>query len=747
MNRLEEAIKNLRLLEKDGADPQRTAEVFLEFDEAQRVCQDAPLWQFGLPRDLLSRLSTIKDNHWEEAAFKVADRYFQKSLKDDLPHSLRRENQEAAIRLLLNYSRERKGKLKSKTFALLARAYLERSRIIHPKGKTIPEKKKEALQKGIRFAEEALAKDQKNREVWRLKAQLYLELEDVGEKPEDFENVLREAIFDHQCIEFDNKKEDVRIAIRYSFFNRSDSQLLQGIVDSRLPDIELEKAWAYALLKQEEQVKKIFGLILSKLGDTHFADPIWDKTVELLKLLKKDRLEGWKVLSLSVYEACVNQENDTSYLYLRWYWARLRDLYDLAFLAVANDNLEKKAEIADSLKSRPALRWTVWESLSKKDKRAKTIFDAVSDAYGGKYIKRSKIIGGSGKSSPALSSTKTTAKIPPGLIVIHFYLTQLDDDRKGYAVIYNSDSKKWMISDFKYDELFTALNIWQTEYIRYKHQAETCLVKLCEMIGKTMPFLFLESFVPHDKSVLFIPHDFLHRLPLHGAINSTNSYEVLLVRQKKPIWYLPAWSLAPDGSPNNSDKSYFLINLEKESERRIFEKLLKDLEDSSRREVHDPAKPGDLTSIRDSPSLVVIICHGIADSVNPFNAKLMLKDGGLSHLEIIKSGADFHGSKVVLGACESDLVPPLSDTMDEHLSISAGFLGRAASEVLGGMWKISGQDVQNLVKEISRKENIQIADALHTWQQGLIGDFQDIDGIFFRLIAFRVFGFPAADRP
>lgn len=437
-------------------------------------------------------------------------------------------------------------------------------------------------------------------------------------------------------------------------------------------------------------------------------------------------------------------------MHIRWYWSRMRDLYDLAFLA--KDEPLKKAEIADSLKSRPALQWNDWEALARDDKENaefyRAIFEAEAQALGGGFIKaHQELRKECSKRYHKDREQQPLGKVPEGWIVIHFYLNHLEE--KGYALIYDGDLKKWREEPetFEYDGIFNAFKEWQTNYNRLPHNRKYLSSKqleaLCKKIGEEMEFLFkLPSDPTNPKKVLFIPHDFLHRLPLHGAI----SKEEKVFLENHPSCYLPAWSLAQvedDNNINNINSIYLLKN----DYRDEFVKLKGYLSKQPLFLIKDPASPEDFKSISSPPNLLIVICHGKADMVNPFNAKIILTGSGITHLEILQPSIRLNKTKVFLGACETDLVPLPSDILDEHLSISTAFLEKGASEILGALWEadigdIAGDEENEGIAYRCCNTSDTLRDIIRKWQIENIGKYKEEKNSYylFRPLTFRVLG-------
>lgn len=620
------------------------------------------------------------------------------SLEEKRKHSERRESVETAIKMLEGM----RTKLDADDLCLLARGYLYRSLLIIPKGRTIPEEKRRFIEEGIKIIEDAITIAEKakedNSEAWRLNAILRLELACITTVRVDVA-VLRTAL-SHSCTKFNEKTEDVRIAVAYCEANKGGSKgCLQGIIASKLKGIELEKAKAYLLTGDKAKLEAHFNRrVIGRLLKSPFSAPVWVDTVEFIKTLRHGKNEVWKDFTKRVYDVCKHKEKKTANLHLRWHWSRLRDLYDLAFLAVATS--EEKARIADSCKSRPALTWKAWEEMAKGDPKYREFIEAEATGVLRGYIKD---IGGvfAAEAGVEESSRKTdVADIPAGLTVVHFYLNQLERreniEKWGHALIYNQKKEdKWEEKTFDPSGILDSYMAWQTNYAYAsdKRDSSESLVDLCKKVGEEMPFLFE---LPNEIPVVFIPHDFLHRLPLHGAIKTGGGrLEVFL--EKRASTYLPAWPYAHKEEGSKHPDGFVILKNFPDYD---YNSLMCPVfwTNDIKKAKDNKSDADDLKGITRAPKLLTILCHGKADAVNPFNAKLKLAGKGITHLEILKSDRNLNGSTVILGACETDLVPSLTDALDEHLSITTALLNKGASQIIGTMWEANPERIEEIVK-------------------------------------------------
>lgn len=738
---LSKCLEKLRDVSKDDSkDDKALAEAYLDYLECRDKTPDSALVQRGLPQDnkLVERLAKIESNTdlWEKAVCKKADVYLTEALKSST-HKDRKEKIEDAMRLLAGLG-EAAGPAVHLT---LAKAYLYRSRIIRPKGWSVPENKKEAINKGLKALDKPISVTMGEAKV--IKALLYLELDKVKEADEnDLKKALEEAL---DGITNFTDAEYIKLAARYIEIETiSDlslvQRLVQRIIDSTVEGIELERAKAYDVLSKAPEAKKEMISVLRKLRKANFSHPLWDESACFLMKLYKSNKPIWKPLALLAWSTCQHVERNTlSPLHMRWYWSRMRDLYDLAFLAA--DTAKMKVKIADSLKSRPALRWQAWEEIAKSRDDLKYLIEKEADAYDGGYVTGFKEFKEKSKeqSGQALNnetrSRRNIDDVPKDWVVIHFYLNSLDG--KGYAIIADcSKSQNWniaVIAKNTLTDLFNTYMEWQTNYIQCKQKVPPqYLINLCAVIGVSMPFLFSQRSISKDAKVLFIPHDFLHRLPLHGAIEEKEANKAARVFLQEHVnCYLPAWSYVNENRASVGDASYLLRGPQ---EAHVAGKYVSVAFDTNLF-----AEINAIGEIGKNPKILAIACHGKADMTNPFNSRLVLEKNDGSHLQILQDAPSLNGTKVILGACEADFMSPTPRPLDEHLSIATALLNKNASEILGTMWNAYGPDADELTELIARCTK-SIAQIVNEWHKEMIADFQSEPSKYYRAVLFRVTG-------
>lgn len=697
----------------------------------------------------------------EKAVIIVGEKLIKIGSKEQAGRNTRISSLETALKLLFDFYGKQKNKpgISLAILALIARACYERSVLILSKqDKVMVEKKKRIIKKGVAFVEKAIDKESNNKEALRLKNMLLLELEKVDKDDRDvsdLKEVLSSAI-QKGCTEFGKNADDIEIALRLAEFTKKDGdgkplsedicESLKNIVNSSLQtrDIELKKAKAHYLQGNDTEVINCMKSFIGRLSSLKlpFSDPVWSEAAEFVRRVKEDKSDKdyWKELALMFWKACKDQERISSSLHLFWYWGHLVTQYfiaDLAFLAV--DTVKEKSKIADFVKSQLQFHTLALESEVGK------IYETQASARQAKFIKELEEIYKIEYEKYFDVNLRNIEDIGErkNWMVVHFYLCNYE--KQGYALIFDSDSKTWWEKPetFSYTELFNKFLTWQTNYNLFgfpdasneKIKTSEFLVELCRKIGDDMKFLFK---IPDKKYVLFVPHSFLHLIPLHAAITECN--KVFL--ENHPCAYLPAFFLAQKSNKVNS-KEYIVFKNLREGEEYYIKKAFPEWVIESAKE----ANPDDIRNIHSPPKLFILICHGQADVANPFNSILKLKDGSITHLDLlVAEKINLKGSHVVLGACETDMAYPFTNILDDHVSISTAFLIKGAPEILGTMWIVYFNKVGEILNRWWTKKNAEtnLFLEVNEWQEQQIKIWKEKNNVvvFYKTVVFRVIGFP-----
>ncbi|NTV15522.1 MAG: hypothetical protein HGA96_16595 [Desulfobulbaceae bacterium] len=456
--------------------------------------------------------------------------------------------------------------------------------------------------------------------------------------------------------------------------------------------------------------------VLAALQKHQLYSPLWEEAVAFLRELKDKSCTDWSDFAYQVWRLCRDREKEFGFGFqIRQYWARLDELYRLVIGAmVEQGEVEKAAEVVDSLKARTTLTWRDMEGLlagrsGTAEKCREAYYAMEAQAAMGVYAERLLDDDCRRLMQTAVAPTgRPLAKVPTGWVAVHFHL----DETRGQAFLIGAPaSVTEKAPSFDPRPLLAAWQIWRRHYgqmpteIEFdRQQLDVSLPKwesengqhlldLCHRMGEQFSFLFRLAVNEEIKGLLFIPHGFLHQLPLHAAHKDS---EYLFGRL--PSVFLPAWEMLPatlPSTPGRNDADSF-------ASLRDYEHGLVAAIKSAHSwnyfhgDIHGPKSPlwADIVARYGNggnaiPRWLAIWCHGEADPVNFNHSRLLLGNPGVSFFDLQAADLQLRGASVLLSVCESDLSPPnLSGRLDEHLSLAAPFLHKGAGQVLTGLWAV-----------------------------------------------------------
>lgn len=619
----------------------------------------------------------------------------------------------------------------------IARCYLLRSRLSLPKGSDIPEKKIEAIQKAWDWSKDA------GSETDDLKIEIALE-KDRWEKnlSENWINKKIDTFFKNNT--FDSSNHIHRAAYDRGrqigiFTNDFDNEILKLSEDPNDPFFFLHQAKA-SFRKETNDLPSRLEKAVSALSGVPLSYHLWDDTVDLIKKAKEREVIGWDDAVIKAWEICMQEESRLKLgIQVRWYWSRQADLYELAFMAaIHKKDPALAAKTADSLKSRPAVKLIQAENnLYKKDKEKLEKFREIETNFAAGNFHTGLEDAKKWDTDFSLNLQDIQA-IPSGWTAVHFYIFL---NNTGYAVVINVNGKNEIekIEIEIIEETWNAYKDWKAALQKAgnKHLKDTSesLKKLCKACGKMLKLVFEK--VNTDK-IIFIPHGFLHLVPIHAAMIND---DVPLFNTMTCL-FLPAWSLAPDtSSRNNNDKGILLTNWTNKTDLEKFINHKKWINEKKAECI-----PNNYFSILTSlncepPALLAFYCHGHGDFMNPYRSALEMYKGPLTHQAIVQETDKkaLFGSKVILTACESDLVSGKKDIADEHLSIASAFLQKGASEVCGTLFKCSPDIAGDIIAGSLDDSNLALYETVHNVQRNWIKEKPDE---LYKAAAFRIMGFP-----
>jgi hypothetical protein len=738
-------------------------------------------------------------------------RYYAEEGDHVLKYTDRHRFIESAIRLIWNECDSDNNWMHNETisskqaYQFIANCYLYRSMLALKKGTAVPEKKLEALNKAMEWAnkaneqiydlkEEAREWAKKANEQiddlkveareWAKKANVQMDdlkvniiLEqstwDDGFSINILEKALKDYVRQYKNEDFDlSKKINLAVVDKLLFIlmDKEDTSKEDQSLKNRLDELDKqilnvkydstkEKGiiqWPLSFYKarsafrqEDEEISTYLEKAVLELKDYLQTNIIWDETISIFKKVSENEaFKGkWEAAVISAWEYCVEVENIIKLpVQLRWYWSQYKIFYNLAFQAALNEEEKYNllpVRIADSEKSRPTIKIQNAEKLFGNNEFFKlyveTDMSFFTNGYMANYEKLKE------KSSSEIKLSLKIEDIPDGWSAIHFYIQESGD---AHALILSSKTKQAIPVKLSIVELWKVFNRWHLNYRSFSTNTElkgstelqdsTELHDLCLQSGKMLkPVL---DMIDTDK-VIFIPHGFLHLVPLHAAIiedqNSADEKTTYFFLQKTCV-YLPSWSIVnPDKSYDIHPKEdYFFSHWEPQEQ---LEDLL-NLEWRNENRINNTPKEviEIIEKFHSPPRLLTLFCHGKGDFMNPYNSKLALSEGGLTHEAIKTCHLNLKGTRVILTACETDFVAGYFGMVDEHLSLANAFLSKDAVEVLGSFFKYKPVYAIELIKHIKNNPDKHLYESLRDIQKQWATDVKSLS----KLAAFRVMGLP-----
>lgn len=641
----------------------------------------------------------------------------------------------------------------------LAEACYHRGRIVRPRGFSVPVKKTELYNQAKQLFDEVLAVDESNapetqnetrKQAELGKASLYVELQAHGAQPEDFISCLQGIVTSYDvCV------VTVPCILALGECGVIEDDKLKKILALQDKNLSpLDHARAALLLNDWSSTSEYLDKAIPSLDGASFFHPAWKQTVNLLKDENAvNNLTAWSEHCLNLWE--IARDNEQKLLHgchLRWYWSSQRDVYDLAFHAAGKD-YELKARIADSLKGRPSMHLAQIETIKGgADKWIESQVTGLMDQYSENFkeltVKEPKKKGD--------MPDKEWLKLPSEWIAVHFYLSsgimkgEKYGSTTGYALVQYPEEKgkSPALSPFDYQPIWAAYMHWQESYNKLsKKHAGKALENLCQQIGEQMSFLFDEKIIPLNQNVVFVPHDFLHRLPLHMAMNNQGGLGVTGSSLFLPVWQMPKI----ENKLSVSTESTLIYDTIHEIS---VEKLVPNEDDLPDGTIKIPCRESENTENAllklTNQKKLLIIAHGTAHPLNPFLSKLELGEAGVSLQGILQSEMDLSGATVGLVACETDLAPFSAKTLDEHFTISSALLFKNAEFILGALWETDSSKAKELLINdwFMKTDSINavmekfLKKELIVYRQQLRANSEERWKTLYDFAAFRLFGQP-----
>jgi len=620
----------------------------------------------------------------------------------------------------------------TKLFDFIASCYLLRSRLALQKGSTIPEKKLEAIKKALEWSDKGNDPN--------------LNIEIVLEKNRWDTHTDQKWLMDRIQSYLGQTKITFTLPIHWTvcntarllgidFHSNIDEQMLQhpfNIVQDESHYYPLYQAEAAFRLKNKKVFYDKISFAVKHLHE-HLGNPLWQDILSLIKKASQDDLftDAWEEAAIHAWRKCKIAESKLKLsIQVRWYWSKSKELYDLAFLAAIQLKKPKLAlTIADSQKNRPTIKFQHIEKHFTDEKdlevihkylEADALFATYNFSAGMEQLKKMLPLDRKQKYRSLLN-------IPKNLAAVHFYVINYDC---AYAIIVQNKQIECM--NIPIEEAWDTFQVWDHDRKNMDfNSAKNTLEKLCIACGNMLSPIIEK--INHDH-ILFIPHGFLHLSPLHAAkINDTYLFET------HQCFFLPSWSIAPINTTQLTEKhrNVFISNYKKDL---VIEELVNQQWDNEKTKKNTPTEALEIINTNQPLGLLVLFCHGEGEYVNPYQSRLLLANEPLTHHEIIQKLKErsLTGTKVMLTACETDLVNRKFDIVDEHLSLSNAFLRKGASEILGTLFECTDTMSVELVNKVRTNSDsaISLCEILHEQQKQWLENGRSIIDI----CAYRITG-------
>lgn len=335
--------------------------------------------------------------------------------------------------------------------------------------------------------------------------------------------------------------------------------------------------------------------------------------------------------------------------------------------------------------------------------------------------------------------------------IVEFYITQ----QRFIVFIITSTKPEPTVLSFTQPDLNTLNSVAKFYFSAYEQQKEHWQNELLTYLNQLSHCLHLDEIIeqiPNNcKTLILIPHQYLHLLPLHAlplkVLSQQQENQTLMEYFTGGVFYIPSCQLyqlvkqrlnaqfhslfaiqtptsdlyeqdlGAIGAIKKQFKDVYILKNDKAKKSAIIYLNRK----TQTLQVHDKLKKADF---------ILFFCHGKFEPTSPLKSRLQLADDNLTLADIISINFQLKwGSLVTLAACETGLTSRL-DIGVEYISLSYGFLLARSSNVISSLWTVSTSATALLIirfYELLKTEN-QIAVALNKAQLWLykstVTDFQ-----------------------
>ncbi len=311
-------------------------------------------------------------------------------------------------------------------------------------------------------------------------------------------------------------------------------------------------------------------------------------------------------------------------------------------------------------------------------------------------------------------------------VIIQLYI--FTDCFRAFIITHTDEKPQvWKSSYENLKKLRTWINNYLQLYYTNKEQWQDDLHNQLIELGKILHIEQIISLVPtYYQKLIFIPHLYLHLLPLHALIVK-ESY--LLDLFPKGVGYAPSCQILQQvhKRQRNDFKSLFAIQTPTQDldgtdlgaivaikQKFKYPRILKK-EQANKLAILSTEKKAnqEMTNVDLlKANSVFFFCHGNFNFDSPLESSLQLADGNLTLAEIINHLKLENCRLVTLAACETGMID-FTNTSDEYIGLPGGFLLAGSNNVVSSLWVVEAKATALLMirfyQELQEQHNIVLA--------------------------------------
>ena len=435
-----------------------------------------------------------------------------------------------------------------------------------------------------------------------------------------------------------------------------------------------------------ETIEKIRGtIVLEEFRDSYFSNKVvvYDKLIQLLQKKGKaneawsytekararnflDMIEGQKIgESQKADSALIKKEQ------------RLQTEISNLLKTEFEENI-----IGDSLRS-------VSPTINKKLKDKQEEYNQVLDQLSASQSKYLQLV-----SATTIDLKQLQQKIKDDQVLIEYWC----GNDSLFIYVITKDSLKATSVDITNNQLKNKIIRFRNTITLTESEVVTSLKDLYNTLWKP-----IEQYVPENKRVCIIPHQYLHYVPFAALIKGdkylverylvSNSVSASLFRDELPS---PSSDTFLGIALNHSNVGTFNTLLNTEQEVKLAQKYFT----NSTLAIDDQLSESLVKELMPKASIIHFATHGFYNEQDPMRSYLLLNsdsknDGLLTAFEIFNSSVK--AKLTTLSACQTSLGKISKG--DEINSLNRAFLYAGSSNVISTLWNISDKSTPKLIND------------------------------------------------